>query len=45
MESYEPQAGAPDGTRPVLPQTDEWQRIEQAYQEIQRRDESAERRA
>src|SRR6266852_8657386 len=43
-EPFDAQMGSPNGQAltPVPP--DEWQRIEQAYREIQRRDASAERR-
>jgi type IV secretory pathway TrbF-like protein len=42
---FEAQSGLMDGQALPPAPTDEWQRIEQAYQEIQRRDGSAERHA
>src|SRR6266851_2917697 len=44
-EPFDAQIGSPNGqTLPPVP-PDEWQRVEQAYREIQRRDSSAEQRA
>src|SRR4029079_13002945 len=42
---FEVQVGGADGQHLVAAPGDEWQRIEQAYREIQRRDGSAEQRA
>jgi type IV secretory pathway TrbF-like protein len=44
-EHFSPQTGAVDGQTPALSDTDEWHRLEQAYREIQRRDDRAEYRA
>ncbi len=44
-EAFPAQAGTRNGHDPSPVLTDEWQRIEQAYREIQRRDGSAERHA
>ena len=44
-EAFPAQAGTSNGHDPSPVLTDEWQRIEQAYREIQRRDGSAERHA
>ena len=44
-ESFQAHVGSDNGHDPSPALTDEWQRIEQAYREIQRRDGSAERHA
>src|SRR2546429_9580023 len=45
MEELQAHAGAPDGAAVAPVASDEWQQIEQAYREIQRRDDRAEYRA
>ncbi len=44
-QALTPQAGRPNGHPPPALEGDEWQRIDQAYREIQRRDDRAEHRA
>src|ERR1700724_2839161 len=44
-ESFLTETGSPNGHEPPAMASTEWQRIDQAYREIQRRDDRAEHRA